>query len=122
MTEDLKSLFTNTNHLEIEIKIEDYYSKYDIIYLASTSGLGCGGDLYNYEGMFTSPMYPFNDRGNSECRWNIRVPNNKKVVLYFEGKKMIKVKSIYLIFIVFYKCRKNYLQGKHFYFYTFLFF
>lgn len=48
-------------------------------------GPGCGGELYNYGGMFTSPGYPDTDRNNTDCTWIINVPMNLFVALQFQG-------------------------------------
>lgn len=78
-----KSLFSTTNELRLNLKLSGYYTQLDITYLASTEGPGCGGDLYNTRGVITNPFYPNNVRNNSDCRWNIRVPSNLKVLLRF---------------------------------------
>lgn len=57
-------------------------------YLATDQGVGCGGNLFNYGGLFASPMYPMNDRNFSDCRWNIAVPTNMKVALRFKNFDM----------------------------------
>lgn len=49
-------------------------------------GRGCGGDLYNYGGTFTSPGYPNTDRNHSDCTWTISVPMNLYAAIYFQGK------------------------------------
>lgn len=59
---------------------------HDITYLASDNGPGCGGELYNYGGTFTSPGYPNTDRNNTDCTWTINVPMNLFVALQFQGK------------------------------------
>lgn len=64
--------------------MKDSVGSYDITYLATDKGIGCGGTLYNYFGAFTSPLYPNPDRSTSECRWNIVVPSNLKVSLKFD--------------------------------------
>lgn len=48
-------------------------------------GRGCGGELYNYGGTFSSPGYPNTDRNNSDCTWKINVPMNLYVALQFSG-------------------------------------
>ncbi|TMW47067.1 hypothetical protein DOY81_007846 [Sarcophaga bullata] len=78
-----KSLFTNTNELRIRLALSGYYTQVDITYLASNNGPGCGGDFYNTKGLLTNPFYPQHVRNNSDCRWNIRVPGNLKVLLKF---------------------------------------
>lgn len=49
-------------------------------------GRGCGGELYNYGGTFSSPGYPNTDRNNSDCTWTINVPMNLMVAIHFAGK------------------------------------
>lgn len=95
-----KSLFTNTNELLLRLKLSGYYTQIDLTYLASTEGPGCGGDLYNTNGIITNPYYPNHIRNNSDCRWNIRVPSNLKVLLKFPVFNM-GAKST---------CRTDYLQ------------
>lgn len=56
---------------------------YDFSYVATDKGRGCGGQLFNYGGQFTSPLYPENARNDSDCRWDVSVPNNLKVALRF---------------------------------------
>jgi hypothetical protein len=51
-----------------------------------SAGRGCGGSLFNYGGVFTSPMYPSNYRNNSQCRWDVSVPIGTQPVLKFTGK------------------------------------
>ncbi|XP_073838257.1 cubilin [Musca autumnalis] len=78
-----KSLFSSSNELRLNLKLSGYYTQIDFTYLASTQGPGCGGDLYNTAGIITNPYYPNNVRNNSDCRWNIRVPSNMKLLLRF---------------------------------------
>ncbi|XP_058980023.1 cubilin homolog [Musca domestica] len=78
-----KSLFTNSNELRLNLKLSGYYTQIDFTYVASRDAPGCGGDLYNTAGILTNPYYPNNVRNNSDCRWNIRVPSNMKLMLRF---------------------------------------
>lgn len=50
------------------------------------SGTGCGGELFNYGGQFTSPGYPNVIRNNTDCTWIINVPKNLLVALRLSGK------------------------------------
>lgn len=52
------------------------------------TGRGCGGELYNYGGTFSSPGYPSTDRNSSDCTWIINVPMNLVVALQFSGNLM----------------------------------
>lgn len=83
-----KSFFAQTNDLRLHFKTNSYFTEFDMTYIASslTAGIGCGGDLYNTQGLFTNAFYPESRRNNSDCRWNIRVPSNTRVLLNFEGK------------------------------------
>ncbi|KAL7745333.1 hypothetical protein ACLKA6_015352 [Drosophila palustris] len=80
-----KSLFTQTNELRLHFKTGSFYSTFDLTYIASKAevGPGCGGEIYNTEGIFTNAYYPQSVRNNSDCRWTIRVPSNNRVLLQF---------------------------------------
>lgn len=80
--------FSNTNVLKLKFKPAEpiYGDRYDITYLASDKGRGCGGELFNYGGVITSPGYPNTDRNDSDCTWVINVPQNLKVAVMFTGK------------------------------------
>ncbi|XP_049544721.1 cubilin homolog [Anopheles darlingi] len=56
----------------------------DATYVATDQGQGCGGEVYNYGGILTSPLYPFNNRTRMQCSWTVSVPNNLVVALRFE--------------------------------------
>lgn len=84
-------LFTSTNVLKLKFNAGELnvYSKtylYDITYMATDKGRGCGGEVFNYAGVFTSPGYPNTDRNDSDCRWTINVPQNLKAAISFSGK------------------------------------
>lgn len=79
------SIFTNTSKLKIHIKNNEIYSESEITYLATRNGPGCGGNLYNYYGVFTSPFYSQFNRHASDCTWNIQVPGNTVVHLEFKS-------------------------------------
>ncbi|XP_011185073.1 cubilin homolog [Zeugodacus cucurbitae] len=79
-----KALFSHTNQLRLHLKMSGYYTRFELTYLASQEGPGCGGNIYNTRGNIVNPFYPNNVRNNSDCRWNIRVPTNLHVLLKFE--------------------------------------
>lgn len=83
-------IFANTNKLFVHIKTAElsYSGMYDLTYVATNKGSGCGGEIFNYGGVFTSPGYPSNDRNISDCRWDITVPQNLKVSLKFKDFNM----------------------------------
>ncbi|XP_060237162.1 deleted in malignant brain tumors 1 protein isoform X2 [Meriones unguiculatus] len=43
----------------------------------------CGGFLYRLSGNFSSPHYPWNYPNNARCVWNIQVPSNYRVTVFF---------------------------------------
>lgn len=88
-------IFSTGNQLSILTKYENgtgYFNRgsFDILYVASekSKGRGCGGDIYNYGGYFTSPLYPSSNRTNYDCTWNVTVPQNLRVALRFAGNEI----------------------------------
>ena len=85
-------IFSNKSRISIYAKFENStntYTKgsYDLMYVASDQGQGCGGEIYNYGGIFSSPLYPETNttRTNTDCSWIVSVPQNLKVALKFQG-------------------------------------
>ncbi|KAL7042861.1 hypothetical protein ACKWTF_001317 [Chironomus riparius] len=83
-------IFSTGNQLSILVQYEKdatSFSRgmYDILYVASekVKGPGCGGEIFNYGGMFSSPSYPSNNRTNFDCTWTVSVPQNLKMALKF---------------------------------------
>lgn len=88
-------IFSTGNQVSIVTKFDNStgpFSRgtFDILYVASrkSNGRGCGGDIYNYGGYFTSPLYPSNNRTNYDCTWSIKVPQNLKVAMKFAGETL----------------------------------
>lgn len=83
-------IFSSRNKLFVKVKTGEtsYNGMYDITYLATNKGSGCGGEIFNYGGVFSSPGYPSNDRNVSDCRWEVTVPQNLKVALKFKDFNM----------------------------------
>ena len=87
-------IFSTKSRVSIYTKFENttynFYSKgnYDMMYVASDQGRGCGGEIYNYGGLFSSPLYPETNttRQNTDCTWIVSVPQNLKVALRFQGE------------------------------------
>jgi cubilin len=86
-------IFSTGNQLSIVTKYHNdtsWHSRgnFDILYVASkkSKGPGCGGDIYNYGGYFTSPLYPNNNRTNFDCTWNVTVPQNLIVAVKFASE------------------------------------
>lgn len=79
-------IFSNSSQLFLRSNLNtdpDVYQAIDLYYLASDKGPGCGGELFNYAGIFTNPNYGKNERSYQECRWDIAVPQSYNVSLRF---------------------------------------
>nr|CAD7575819.1 unnamed protein product [Timema californicum] len=80
-------IFSNTSALRLfrhqKSAFTGSYDVIDITYTTTDQGPGCGGTLFNFGGVFTSPFYPGNYRNNSKCRWDVMVPTGLTVVLKF---------------------------------------
>ncbi|XP_073934242.1 scavenger receptor cysteine-rich domain-containing protein DMBT1 isoform X3 [Castor canadensis] len=48
----------------------------------------CGGFLSQQSGQFSSPFYPENYPNNARCVWDIKVPNNYRVVVIFRDVQL----------------------------------
>ncbi|KAL9700067.1 hypothetical protein quinque_003508 [Culex quinquefasciatus] len=80
-------IFTESNALTIDIpaSIAEYATTMlDATYLATDKGRGCGGEIFNYGGVFTSPLYPSNNRTRMDCLWTVTVPVNMHIAFKFE--------------------------------------
>lgn len=94
-------IFSKTNEMSLRITVDQgksqfgryAFGNYDITFFASNKGRGCGGKLFNYGGVFSSPLYPSTNRSNEDCTWDVTVPKNMKVALRFSGESL----SIYFI-------------------------
>lgn len=85
-------LFTTTNLLLLKfikktLSYVDTNGLYDITYIASNKGPGCGGQIFNYFGTFSSPGYPNVDGNSTDCLWEVSVPRNLRAVIHFTGKR-----------------------------------
>ncbi|XP_023942426.2 cubilin-like [Bicyclus anynana] len=56
---------------------------YDLNYVATDKGQGCGGKLQSEIGRLTSPLYPRVYRKKSTCEWEIETPSNTRLFLKF---------------------------------------
>ncbi|KAF4527381.1 hypothetical protein B566_EDAN015950 [Ephemera danica] len=70
------------------------YREYDLTYMTTDKGRGCGGRIFNTAGSVTSPLYPSNIRNNTECRWDITVPEQSIVKIKFlvTGTEQLKTR------------------------------
>ena len=65
-----------------------YGRNYDLFYVSTEAGRGCGGTLYNTRGVVTSPDYPRPHAQASNCEWTLKVPPGQRIQLRFAGKYM----------------------------------
>lgn len=83
-------IFSTKNQLSLFFHFGDsprsIRGNYDIMYLATDKGRGCGGDIFNYGGIFSSPLFPSSNRTFYDCTWTVAVPSNLKVALRFASK------------------------------------
>ncbi|XP_045485243.1 cubilin-like [Pieris rapae] len=56
---------------------------YNINYVITDKGRGCGGKLVNELGRITSPMYPEVYRKRSTCEWELETPIGTRLRLHF---------------------------------------
>jgi cubilin len=80
-------LFSASNKVIIKIIPADgvkIHANLDITYVANNISQGCGGEIFNYGGLISSPLYPENNRSNLDCVWSVNVPNNMVVALKFK--------------------------------------
>ncbi|KAJ8975807.1 hypothetical protein NQ317_013738 [Molorchus minor] len=77
-------VFSYTNKVHIHISGgNNMFKRYDFGYTSTDKGRGCGGELYNYKGRLSSPLYPNEYRNNTVCTWKVRVPIGLNVALKF---------------------------------------
>ncbi|XP_050561143.1 cubilin-like [Spodoptera frugiperda] len=56
---------------------------FDLVYVTTNKGRGCGGKLHTVEGKVTSPMYPNVYRRVSTCEWELETPVGTHLLLRF---------------------------------------
>ncbi|XP_071443305.1 cubilin [Hetaerina americana] len=78
-------IFSTSSAISIRIDYSSIWpvERYDITYTTTDKGRGCGGRIFNYGGKFTSPLYPMNFRNETNCRWEVTVPEGSYVLLRF---------------------------------------
>lgn len=85
-------VFSYTNKLYIHIyneEVSSYMFSYDVGYTSTDAGRGCGGEIYNYGGWVSSPLYPNEFRNSTVCKWTIRVPVGLSTVLKINSKYIL---------------------------------
>ncbi|KAJ8727242.1 hypothetical protein PYW08_015639 [Mythimna loreyi] len=56
---------------------------FDVNYVISDKGRGCGGKLHSILGKVTSPLYPNVYRQVSSCEWELETPLGTRLLLHF---------------------------------------
>ncbi|XP_056646391.1 cubilin [Diorhabda sublineata] len=59
------------------------FLKYDILYVSTEDGPGCGGTIYNNKGKVYSPLYPNTFRNDTVCTWVLKPPINLHIAMKF---------------------------------------
>ncbi|XP_076437271.1 cubilin-like isoform X2 [Babylonia areolata] len=80
------SVFVSSNTASLVFKTDSsaQHLGYDITYLATSTGLGCGGDVQaGINGSVTSPNFPGNYSEQGACTWRITVPVQRRLRLNF---------------------------------------
>ncbi|XP_023314262.1 cubilin homolog isoform X1 [Trichogramma pretiosum] len=83
---DPDPIFSTSNSISIRAfnTLFRGFSELDLTYTSTKDGRGCGGRIYNYGGVFSSPMYPHPYRQKSVCTWEISVPRGMRVTIRFD--------------------------------------
>lgn len=92
-------IFSTTNQLSLVFHFKDdsiSYSRgrFDLVYYSSDKGEGCGGEIFNYGGIFSSPMYPSTNRSSYDCTWTISTPVNLVVAMRFKSKFYFLIRKV----------------------------
>ncbi|XP_029345465.1 cubilin isoform X2 [Acyrthosiphon pisum] len=56
---------------------------FDLSYTSTDQGRGCGGKMFNMDGMIMSPLYPMVYSKSSTCRWDLAVPRPNPIRIMF---------------------------------------
>ncbi|XP_059051310.1 cubilin-like [Achroia grisella] len=64
-------------------QVTDVQITYDANYVITNKGRGCGGQLYNEQGIVTSPLYPEIYRKKNKCEWELETPLGTRIALHF---------------------------------------
>ncbi|XP_026326618.1 cubilin homolog [Hyposmocoma kahamanoa] len=74
------------------------HATFDLYYVATDKGRGCGGKMQNTLGILSSPLYPEVYRQKGTCEWELETPYGTHLQLHFK------------IFDMGRDCNRNYLQ------------
>lgn len=77
--------------------MKTFLQSIDFSFIFHHEGPGCGGELYNYGGSFSSPGYPNTEQNSSDCTWTVSVPMNLYVAINFNGKIDLRSNHIQIL-------------------------
>ncbi|VVC99646.1 unnamed protein product [Leptidea sinapis] len=79
-----KSIFSTGRYMLLHNSISgNSQNTYDLNYVITDKGQGCGGKLVNEVGRVTSPLYPEVYRKKSTCEWDLETPPGTRLLLRF---------------------------------------
>ncbi|CAG9792216.1 unnamed protein product [Diatraea saccharalis] len=82
--DDILSVSSTGRHMLIHNHVfNDGYIAYDLTYVTTDKGSGCGGLIKNELGRITSPMYPSVYRRRITCEWELETPVQTRLHLHF---------------------------------------
>ncbi|KAM3968031.1 cubilin [Aphomia sociella] len=77
-------IFSTGRHLLLHShQTNDNIVTYDLNYVVTNKGRGCGGHLFSDQGVVTSPLYPGIYRHKNTCEWEIETPLDTRLGLHF---------------------------------------
>lgn len=82
--EDNYPLFTTGRYMLLHNhQHEDNRVSYDLNYVTTNKGAGCGGNISNIIGAVTSPFFPNTYRHKSVCEWVLETPVGSNLMIHF---------------------------------------
>lgn len=83
---DVLAAFSTGRHMLIHNHLSGYgYISYDLTYLTTDRGPGCGGKMHSQVGRITSPFYPDIYRQRATCEWELETPPQTRLHLRFSA-------------------------------------
>ncbi|XP_028157640.1 cubilin homolog [Ostrinia furnacalis] len=81
---DILAAFSTGRYMLIHNHVaENGYFSYDLTYVTTDKGPGCGGSLHSDVGRITSPFYPNIYRQKATCEWELETPPQSRLHLRF---------------------------------------
>ncbi|KAI5643882.1 CUB domain-containing protein [Phthorimaea operculella] len=81
---DTTAIFSSGNQILLYNQVrKERFINYELVYMATDKGRGCGGKLQNVLGSVTSPLYPDTYQKQATCEWELETPSNTRLRLKF---------------------------------------